>query len=83
MYFGLLLIVTGFVLGLCFGQNTLNQSSFIKLGVSQINITPEKPTLMGGYSARTTPFTGVHDALYASALYFTGDESDALLITAD
>ena len=43
---------------------------FVKLGVSQINITPERPVMMSGYDARKTPSTGIHDSLFASALFF-------------
>ncbi len=62
---------------------TKNNQNPVKLGVSQVNITPEVPTLMSGYDARKTPFTGIHDSLYASALYFKGDKTSLLLITAD
>ena len=55
----------------------------MKLKMNQVNITPETPTPMSGYDARKTPFTGIHDSLYASALYFTGDNTSLLLITAD
>lgn len=53
------------------------------MGASQINITPDKPTLMAGYSERKTPFTGVHDSVYASALFFTSEKTKALFISAD
>jgi len=55
----------------------------VQLGVSQINITPEIPILMSGYEARKTPFTGIHDSLFASALFFKGGNTSLLLITAD
>jgi len=68
---------------LTFAQNTGNDKKLFKMGASQIDITPETPILMSGYAARTTPFTGVHDELYASALYFSGEKTKILLITAD
>src|SRR5215471_14026582 len=55
----------------------------VTLGASQINITPEEPVMMSGYDARTTPSTGVHDSLFASALFFSSPQNKALLITAD
>ena len=64
------------------GQKGLNEYSGLRLGVSQVNVTPSEPTLMSGYSNRTTPFTGVHDSIYASALFFTG-ASKSLIITSD
>jgi len=66
-----------------FVQDDLKPGTQVKLGVSQVNITPQTPTLMSGYSARKTPFTGVHDELFASALYFTNDKDKLLLITSD
>jgi len=56
---------------------------FTKIGISQINITPDQPVIMSGYDARKTPSVGVHDSLIASALFFTNDRDKALLITAD
>ncbi len=53
------------------------------LGVSRVNITPDKPVLMSGYGARKTPSVGVHDELFASALRFSCGGTSALLITAD
>lgn len=63
-------------------QKGVNGYSGFRLGVSQVNVTPSEPTLMSGYSNRTTPFTGVHDSIYASALFFTG-ASKSLIITSD
>src|SRR5687767_11093003 len=56
---------------------------FVKLGVSQINITPGQPVMMSGYGARKTPSTGIHDSLFASALFFSDVQNKALIITAD
>ena len=63
-------------------QNSTNKG-FVKLGVSQTNITPLQPVIMSGYDARKTPSTGVHDSLFASALFFSGAQNKALLISAD
>ena len=65
-----------------FAQNSSNKN-FVKLSVSQINITPDQPVIMSGYDARKTPSTGVHDSLFASALFFSGEQNKALLISAD
>ncbi|MCE5346651.1 MAG: neutral/alkaline non-lysosomal ceramidase N-terminal domain-containing protein [Bacteroidales bacterium] len=81
--FGVLIMLISFTTGISFTQNPVNEKNLIKMGVSQINITPEKPTVMGGYGFRVTPFTGVHDDLYASALFFSGEKTKTLLITAD
>lgn len=78
-----LIMMISFVPGLLSGQTIKDENASVKLGVSQINITPEIPVLMSGYDARQTPSTGIHDELYASALYFAGDNTNVLLITTD
>jgi len=64
------------------GQKTGGNNN-VRMGVSQINITPQVPVIMSGYDARKTPFTGVHDELFASALYFVDETDKAMIITAD
>ncbi|HUX96392.1 MAG TPA: neutral/alkaline non-lysosomal ceramidase N-terminal domain-containing protein [Bacteroidales bacterium] len=64
-------------------QNKTAGKSVIKMGASQVNITPPAPTVMAGYAARTNPSTGVHDSLFASALYFTGDKVKSMIISVD
>jgi hypothetical protein len=77
----IMVILSGFLPWIISGQEpTADQ---VKLGLAKVNITPQKPTLMSGYGARATPFTGVHDSLYASAFFFTGDNVKMLLITSD
>ena len=65
------------------GQNSTTSEELTRLGVSQVNITPEQPVMMSGYDARKTPSTGVHDSLFASALFFSGKQNKALIISAD
>jgi hypothetical protein len=55
----------------------------LKAGTSKINITPEEPVRMSGYAARTEPFKGIHDELFASAVVFENSESKACIITVD
>lgn len=81
--FCLLITMIIFRTGLSAGQTPSGEINAVRLGVSQINITPEGPLIMSGYDARKTPFTGIHDDLYASALYFSDEKNKALLITAD
>jgi len=78
-----LIILVCFFPGLSIGQKASNNTTSITLGISQVNITPEQPVMMSGYDARKTPSTGIHDSLFASALFFTGEQNKALLITAD
>jgi hypothetical protein len=65
------------------GQKNAAEKSVIKMGAGQVNITPPAPTVMAGYAARTNPSTGIHDSLYASALYFSGDKIKSLIISVD
>ncbi|KPK82657.1 MAG: hypothetical protein AMS27_14400 [Bacteroides sp. SM23_62_1] len=65
------------------GQDKPGQTTPVQMGVSRVNITPDVPIPMSGYGSRATPFTGVHDDLFASALYFRSPETSMLLITAD
>jgi neutral ceramidase len=67
----------------CNGQDKSSEMAPLLMGVSQVNITPEVPIPMSGYDARKTPFTGIHDSLFASALYFKSSKLSLLLITAD
>jgi hypothetical protein len=81
--FAVLIIMISFLPLFSFSQSGSIANTTVRLGVSQINITPEVPITMSGYDARKTPFTGVHDDLYASALYFSSEENKALIITTD
>jgi hypothetical protein len=65
------------------GQKETDADLIVRLGVSQINITPDIPLIMSGYDARETPFTGIHDSLYASALFFSSEKNKVLIITTD
>src|ERR1041384_6420469 len=77
-----MIIIPG-LLSLASKGQDLPGKDFVRLGVSQVNITPAQPVMMSGYDARKTPSTGVHDSLFASALFFSGEKSKALLISAD
>jgi hypothetical protein len=77
-----LITIIGFIPLFSVAQ-TADNRVFVKLGVSQINITPGQPVMMSGYDARKTPSTGIHDSLFASALFFSDAQNKALIITAD
>jgi hypothetical protein len=55
----------------------------IRAGFREIGITPEKPVIMSGYGNRKDPFKGIHDSLYAQAMYLTNGDEEVLLITSD
>jgi len=52
-------------------------------GVVEVDITPPVGVPMAGYGARTKNSIGMHDPLYARALYLKLDSGQLLLITCD
>lgn len=80
---GMLIILINFYPDWVSAHYVEKRDDIIKIGVEQVNITPDKPAMMSGYGARETPSIGVHDSLYASAFYFSGEKGKSLLITAD
>jgi neutral ceramidase len=81
--FILILLTLAGACTISYGQDKPGEIIPVQMGVSQVNITPDVPILMSGYDARKTPFTGVHDELFASALCFRSPETSLLLITSD
>jgi neutral ceramidase len=81
--FGIIIILFIMLSSSAGAQSKAADKSSIKMGVAQVNITNPAPTVMAGYAARTTPSTGVHDSLYASCLFFTGDKIKAMIISVD
>jgi len=55
----------------------------IKAGTSKVIITPAEPVRMSGYAARSEPFKGVHDDIFASAVVFDNGLIKTCIITAD
>jgi neutral ceramidase len=62
-----------------------NQKDKLKdVGVARIDITPEKPERLSGYSGRDNPFESVHHKLWAKAMAFGNkDDRYSILITLD
>ena len=53
-------------------------------GVAVVDLTPDKPTPLGGYMARLgQPFKGVHDPVYAKALWLETADTRVCLVTTD
>ncbi len=77
-YFIIVLILIP-VLG--YGQS--KKRSLINAGFSEIGITPETPIPMSGYGNRHDPFKGVHDSIYAQAMYLSQGNEEVLLITSE
>lgn len=66
-----------------YGQDAPGEPTHVQMGAAKVNITPVVPVPMSGYASRDMPFSGVHDQLFATALYFCSSENSLLLITAD
>lgn len=54
-----------------------------RAGTARIDVTPEKPVTLAGYSSRTNLSHGVHDPLSARAMAFEQDDKRLLLISLD
>ena len=80
----LMLSVVIILTGMLFSAITVEKKAeTLKAGIAKIKITPAQPVRMSGYAARTEPFKGVHDDLYASAIVFENSQTKACIITAD
>lgn len=53
------------------------------VGFSEIIITPKIGSPMGGYSARIGNSSGIHDDLFARAIYLRYDDKESLIVSAD
>ena len=52
-------------------------------GAAVVDITPRTPCHLAGYGSRDHEHEGVHDPLSLRALYVSGENGDALLVSAD
>ena len=55
----------------------------MKLGISQVDITPKPGAELSGFAARIQPSIGVLDPLFAKALYLTDGETRLLWVHCD
>jgi hypothetical protein len=81
--FGIFLLCLTGILSINHAQDVAGKPASVRMGSTRVNITPEVPVPMTGYASRTEPYTGVHDSLFATALYFESPDNALLLITAD
>ncbi len=56
--------------------------STLNIGVAKLNITPGEPVVMAGYGHKE-PFKGIHDSIYATAIFFDNGNQKALILTTD
>jgi len=55
----------------------------MRVGAARIDTTPPVGVKLGGFAARYKPSEGIHDSLFARAIYLEDDETSLLLISAD
>lgn len=55
----------------------------LRAGAAQVDITPEPGAWLSGYSGRTQPAAGVHDPLFARAVFLESDGQRVALGVAD
>ncbi len=60
-----------------------DEPAALKVGTARVEVTPEKPVQMSGYSSRKDLSTGVHDPLSARVLAFEADGKRLVLVSVD
>ncbi|MEM3520321.1 MAG: neutral/alkaline non-lysosomal ceramidase N-terminal domain-containing protein [Thermoproteota archaeon] len=55
----------------------------MEIGAAKVDITPGSSVWLGGFAARYKPSEGVHDPLFAKALFLSSSESEVLLVSCD
>jgi len=64
-------------------QNLTRQTGQHMAGISKIDITPDFPVKLYGYSSRTSLSEGVHDPLSARAVVFENNQNKFVLLSSD
>ena len=59
------------------------QEGILRAAIAKIDITPENPVMLYGYSSRKTPSEGVHDPLYARVIVFENSGNKVIFISSD
>ena len=65
------------------GVQSQESRGVLRAGISKIDITPEKPVRMYGYSGRKELSEGVHDRLYARVVVFENRGKHLVLVSSD
>lgn len=69
---------------LLFGQAVESQDTgILRAGLAKIDITPDLPVLLYGYSSRKNLSEGIHDHLYARAVVFENGGKKIVLVSSD
>ena len=67
------------------GQSIIakGKGEVLSVGIAKIDITPDIPVKLYGYSSRKTLSEGVHDQLYARAVVFESSRNKVVLVSSD
>jgi len=79
-FISIFFIFSFFLLHYSFSQEV---GGILRAGVAAIDITPDLPVQMGGYSARTALSKGVHDRLIARVTAFENNGKRLVLVSCD
>ncbi|MDQ1296307.1 MAG: Neutral ceramidase [Bacteroidota bacterium] len=60
-----------------------NDEGILRAGIAKIDITPDKPVKLYGYSSRKNSSEGIHDPLFARAVVFKNGEKKLVLVSTD
>jgi neutral ceramidase len=60
-----------------------DKTGVLHAGIARIDITPDIPVMLYGYSSRKTPSEGIHDHLYARAVVFENSGRKFVMISTD
>ena len=67
------------------GQESKSEENrgVLHAGIARIDITPDNPVMLYGYSSRKTLSEGVHDPLYTRAVVFENNGKKVVLVSSD
>ena len=67
-----------------FASTSIVTAAEWKAGIASAKITPDKPLMLAGYAARSTPFKNVEDDLYAKVLVLEDAQGNrGVMVTSD
>ena len=64
-------------------EKSPQQQGILRAGIAKIDITPDIPVMLYGYSSRNSLSEGIHDRLYARAVVFENAGKKFVLISTD
>ncbi len=59
------------------------KQGILRAGIAKIDITPDIPVMLYGYSSRKTPSEGIHDHLFARAVVFENGGKKFVMVSSD